>query len=73
MGRSISPYAKKISLRFYEDQVEKKELVDNILVHSLVNIFFYELRSKERENELCLEWNSLYWKKMASQLRQKRK
>lgn len=46
---------KKCASGFYEDQVEKKSLVDTLLFHSLVHLFKHEYSTKERENELWLE------------------
>lgn len=58
---------KEATLRFYDDHVEKKGPVETILLPSLVQMFKQEFSTKERENELWLEWNSLDWADMAAQ------
>lgn len=45
---------KQSALCFFEDHIEKKDLVDNFLFHYLVNLFKNEFSTTERENELWL-------------------
>lgn len=58
---------KQTALSFFEENIEKKGLVDTIIFPALVQMFKKEVSTKERENELCLDWNSFDWADMAAQ------